>query len=103
MTKERESMLSVAQRRMLRRIVQVPRWVDKDWVHYIVRSTHAAEQLIMEGGVPNWIQEQRRRKWWWAGHCKTFRPKMDTTGFVLVLYNWLCIGALLGGDRLRDQ
>ena len=78
MTKERENMLEVAQRRMLRKVVQVPRWVDEEWVSYIVRSTYAAEDLSMKVGVPRWIQEQRRRKQHWGGHIARLTDRRRT-------------------------
>ena len=74
MTKAREQLLKVAQRRMVRKMVQVARGSicedgeKEDWVHYIIRSTRIAEALMGRAGVQDWVEEQRRRKWRWAGH-----------------------------------
>ena len=72
MTKEKQHDLQVAQRRMIRKIVQVPRMSssgeEEDWVDYIRRSTRTAERCMEDNGVENWVAAQRRRKWRWAGH-----------------------------------
>jgi hypothetical protein len=74
MTKEREHLLKVAERRMLRKIVQVARWracgeaEEEPWVSYIVRSTRTAERISEIAGIANWVREQKRRKWRWGGH-----------------------------------
>jgi hypothetical protein len=75
MTQERERRLSVAQRRMLRKMAQVPRLKTgceeaelEDRVSYIIRSTHIAEAAGKAAGIANWTVEQRRRKFRWAGH-----------------------------------
>ena len=98
MTKERENMLKVAQRRMLRKIVQVPRWVDEELTSYIVRSTYAAENLSMKVGVPSWIQEQRRRKWRWGGHIARLTDRRWTQ----LALHWIPDGRRqVGRPRMR--
>lgn len=93
MTKDREHALRVAQRRMLRKIVQVgrrrkldlePSASDsessdaggattqdddlEDWVEWIKRATWAAEGAAKKARVTDWVEEQARRKFRWVGH-----------------------------------
>lgn len=82
MTVDRESKIRVAQRRMLRKIVQTGRQREKtadddtqpkpnfneEWVDWIVRATREAEKYCKQAGVDDWMEAQRRRHWRWAGH-----------------------------------
>jgi hypothetical protein len=92
MTKDREHTLRVAQRRMLRKIVQVARRrIEKscssssdsdasdaelsrasddleDWVDWIKRATVTAEGAARRSRVTDWVEEQAKRKFLWAGH-----------------------------------
>ena len=52
---------------MLRWIVQTVRLAEEDWVEYIKRATHAAENLAVQHKSIDWVQLQRRRQWLFAG------------------------------------
>ena len=85
MTKEREQRLTVARRRMLRKMAQVPRWrmcgeegQQEDWVSYVTRATHTVEDASKKAGATGWVQEQRRRKWRWAGHVARLKDRKWT-------------------------
>ena len=72
MTRERERKLQTAQRRMLRKICDTRRYKLsegelEDWIAWVQRSTHAAEDAFANIGGESWIVCQRRRKWKWAG------------------------------------
>ena len=41
----------------------------EDWVDWIVRSTRAAEQVMSDLNVPDWVEEIHRRKFRWAGRA----------------------------------
>ena len=72
MTRERENKLRVAQRHMLRLVCQVRRKTMRDgtleeWVDWIKRATHFAEDILRQSVWESWVLSQRRRKWRWAG------------------------------------
>jgi hypothetical protein len=68
MTKDREKILRRTMRRMLRQMHGCPRKVQADglmgetWVEWIIRATHAAENVLESLNIPGWVEEQRRRK-----------------------------------------
>jgi hypothetical protein len=109
MTKEREGRLKVARRRMLRQITQVPRLKTceedgslEDWVAYIIRSTHVAENESDKAGVSDWVLAQRSRKWRWAGHVARYEDRRWTK----VLLDWMPTGARRSGrptKRYEDE
>ena len=88
MTVDRARKLGVAQRRMLRKIVQTPRrraeicptaadqsenlgdqhLVKEDWQTWIVRATRDVEKHCSLANVEDWALAQRRKYWRWAGH-----------------------------------
>ena len=84
MTQQREATLRTAQRRMLRAIVQIPRYQEEDWVNYIQRATSLAEARSTAAGVESWIQTQRRRKWRWAGHI----ARLEDRRWTQLMYWW---------------
>ena len=63
--------MQTLQRKMLRTIVGTRRLVYEDgleeWVEWIVRSTRAAEQVMSDLNIPDWVEEIHRRKFRWAG------------------------------------
>ena len=101
MTKDRAHELQVAQRRMMRKIIQVARRTydgeDEEWVSYIVRSTRAAEGYMEQAGVESWVTAQRRRKWKWAGRTARMGDRRWTK---LALY-WSPIGSRRVGRPLK--
>jgi len=82
MTTQREQALRVAQRRMLRKIVQVAKLKtddeEEEWVNYILRSTRIAERCMEEAGIESWVGAQRRRKLRWAGHLARLQDRRWT-------------------------
>jgi hypothetical protein len=103
MTREREQRMRVARRRMIRKIVQVPRAKDEDgtledWVSYFRRSTHEADKMSNAAGVTDWEVEQRRRKWRWAGHV----ARMTDRRWTWVLLMWVPTGARRVGKPKVD-
>ena len=62
-----EQRLLRTQRKMLRWIVQTIRLPEENWVEYIKRATHVAEDVAATHGSKNWVQLQRRRQWMLAG------------------------------------
>ena len=70
MNAERERVLKVSCRKMLRKVVGTPRrnWNEsgieilEPWVDWTVRSTHAAERQLQKAGIFDWVTSQRRRK-----------------------------------------
>ena len=66
--------LQVAQRRTLRGICASARRPDEDWVDWIQRATHFAEQCLEEYGADTWVVAQRSRKWRWAGKVARMLP-----------------------------
>ena len=40
---------------------------DEDWVPFVVRATHKAEDMASSLGSPDWVSLQRRKKWRLAG------------------------------------
>ena len=73
LTRDREARIRTLQRKMLRAVVGVRRRVTddgvlEDWVHWIRRSTHAAEKARVEFKIPDWREEVYRKKFRWAGH-----------------------------------
>ena len=67
MTREREQKLSVAQRRMLRKICQTRRSATEPWMDWIQRATDEVLKHMATFGLESWVVSQRRRKWRWAG------------------------------------
>ena len=47
--------LKVAQRRMLRKIVQVPRKPEENWVSYIERAADVTESNGEAAGIESWV------------------------------------------------
>eukprot|EP00973_Karenia_brevis_P079033 10967489-Karenia_brevis.AAC.1 len=39
-----------------------------DWVEWVQRATHTAEEHLRRCGIEDWVTAQRRKKWRWAGH-----------------------------------
>ena len=79
MTADRQRQLRVAQRRMLRKIIQTPRTTQEDWITYLKRATTIADNLAAESGVERWVAAQRRRKWRWGGHVLRMQDRRETT------------------------
>ena len=69
------STLQSTWRRMLRKIVQVPRRHDESWVPYIRRSTRLAISKAMRLGHESWVEIQARRK-----RSLSERTQSDTQG-----------------------
>jgi hypothetical protein len=114
MNAARERKLTVAQRRMLRKIVKVGRrplkndsWSDEGthdeasddddstdsdmgetWVEWIKRATKTAEELSAKAKVTDWIEGQRKRKWGFAGHTM----RRDDGRWSRLLLEWRPIG-----------
>ena len=84
MTRERERKLQVAQRRMLRRICGSSRRPEEDWVAWIQRTTHYAEQCLENSGADSWVLAQRSMKWRWAG--KVARMRSDRWAQLALLW-----------------
>ena len=95
MNAERKQKIRTAQRRMLRKMVHIPRLVfqessqseeegsgldegqlEETYVEWLVRSTGVVEERREEAGVDDWIVAPRRRYWLWAGHVA--RRSYDT-------------------------
>ena len=53
---------------MLRRIVGLGRRPDEDYIDWLQRATHKAEQLASDAGLVNWVHSHLLSKWHWAGH-----------------------------------
>ncbi|CAE8606069.1 unnamed protein product [Polarella glacialis] len=97
MNTDRESTLRTAQRKMLRMMMASGRRLvttdviavagssaeeeqvgdelesgqtveEEDWVTWITRVTHFAENQLRKIGVKDWVAAQREKKWQWAGH-----------------------------------
>jgi hypothetical protein len=60
--------LKTARRSMLRKIVGQKRAPDEDYLTWLPRVTHKAENIASSSGVRDWAQEHNRMKWNWAGH-----------------------------------
>ena len=39
-----------------------------DWVSWVSRLTHTAEETLRRNKIEDWVTMQRRKVWWWAGH-----------------------------------
>ena len=78
MTRERELLIQLAQRKMLRKDIGTKRMGKKDeegatstesYVDLIQRATRKAEEAMANYGVPDWVGECCRQKFQWAGHA----------------------------------
>ena len=65
---EEARLLDVARRSMLRRIVGAARAPGAEYIPWMRRSTHKAEDLARATGVKNWVEAFLLSKWDWAGH-----------------------------------
>ncbi|CAE8607669.1 unnamed protein product [Polarella glacialis] len=60
--------------------VQIENWVD--WIR---RLTHTAEDNMLKAGLDDWVRLQKQRKWQWAGHvARRTDDRWSTT-----LVNWV--------------
>ena len=69
MTDSMERRLRCTQRRMLRRMIKVPRKELEAWPDYIQRSTHICEDIASKHGCADWVATQHQRKCQLAGKC----------------------------------
>ena len=71
MTRPREAQVRSIQRKMMRIIIGTKRRVQdgqlEEWVDWVDRSTQIAKQVMLEVGIPDWVEEIHRRKFQWAG------------------------------------
>ena len=65
---EEARLLRTTRRAMLRRIVGSGRRPDEDYIDWLQRATHKAEQLASDAGLVNWVHSHLLSKWHWAGH-----------------------------------
>ena len=40
----------------------------EDWVAWVKRTTHVAEECFKQAGLEDWVTAVRRKHWRWAGH-----------------------------------
>ena len=59
--------LRAVQRAMLRRMVGPGRMPDEEYIPWIIRSTHIAEDRARDAKVNCWLKQHLRLKWQWAG------------------------------------
>ena len=69
MTDDMKRRLRCTQRRMLRRMIKVPRKELEAWPDYIQRSTHICEDIASKHGCADWVATQHQRKCQLAGKC----------------------------------
>ena len=65
---EEERLLRSARRAMLRRILGARRAPEDDYIEWVQRSIHKAEDLAKKAGVRDWETAHLTSKWAWAGH-----------------------------------
>ena len=61
--------LRTAWRQMLRMMLGARRAADEDWIQYVQRPTHTAEELASKIGVKDWSVQQRFQKLKFAGEA----------------------------------
>ena len=116
MTVERERRLRTAQRKMLRRMVNVGRktspvehrdvsdssstesedldssWDAEEtlepWIDWLKRATVISEDLARTHGVRDWVDEQRCRKWRLAGHTARRSDNRWSTKLIEATMPW---------------
>jgi hypothetical protein len=67
LTVKQKRHLRAVQRAMLRRMVGPGRKPNEEYIPWIKRTTHIAEDRAREAGVKCWLRQHLRLKWQWAG------------------------------------
>ena len=63
MTKSMDAKLRKTRRQMLRKICQLRRSDSETWTEYVMRATHAAEQVAASFGHDCWTATRKKHTW----------------------------------------